>query len=131
MVSNWWTRAGKGRARINRKFTSKSGSIDSSANFPRIKLKAITSDLSRTVSSTPRTTGDGSDVLLAAYGILARARARAAAARQNARIGKDAAAQRARRGAGGDRRSVRHEPVLQAPARGLRGRRPGRHRDRR
>ena len=45
-------------------------------------------------------------------------------------FGQAAADRRFRSGAGCDRRGVRHEPVLQAPAHGLRSRRPGGDRDR-
>src|ERR1700760_4130182 len=90
MVSKWWTPPQALRARQS-KIYERIGSIDSLANFQRIKLKAITSDLSRTVSRIPivglSTGREPSDVLSAALGILARARARAAAARQDAGLG--------------------------------------------
>src|SRR5437016_4398601 len=70
------------------------------------------------------------DVFPASHGILARARAGAAAQRENTRIGQAAAGGRLRSRVGSDRGGVRHESVLQTPAGGLRSRRPGRDRDR-
>ena len=118
------------RARVNRKFTRESDrsilSLIFSELSPRQSLPIYRGLLVGSFDD-----GNSSDVLPAALGLLARAGARAAAARQDARLGEAAADQRVGRGAGRDRGGVRHESVLQAPAGGLRGRRPGRDRDRR
>src|SRR6202023_4155222 len=90
MVSKWWTPSQALRERVNRKFTSESD---------RLIPSQIFSELSSTQSLpiyrgllVGFRHGNSSDVFSAALGILARARARAAAARQDARLREAAAA---------------------------------------
>src|ERR1700751_5067749 len=112
MVSKWWMARRSESAAIEN--LQRIHSIAFFANSRRIKPNAMTCDLSRVVSQAPiawstATERPGSrDVLPAAYGILARAGARAVAERQNARIGKAATDQRRRRRAGSNRGGVRH-----------------------
>src|SRR5689334_10646789 len=129
MVSKWWMRAVQPQKRPSIENLRESPMDRFFGKFCGIKPKAITFDLSRTVGQVSRS--EPCEFLPAALDILARARARAAAARQDARLAEDAAAQRVRRGTGRNRRGVRYEPVLQASAGRLRGRRPSRHGDRR
>src|SRR6516165_1717217 len=92
-----WFRKSGGRLSLrtsgsSRKFTESLKSRDSSANSRRIKINAMTCDLSRGISQLiqkrrPRTR----NVFPASHGILAWAGARAVAERDDARIGEAAA----------------------------------------
>src|SRR4030081_740837 len=148
MVSKWWMRfiGGKPPSIENLHRIKSFGFF---ANFRRFKLDANTCDLSTAVSQEPlreqpqRLRGPSQasaryrnrtkkrrpgsrDVFSASHGILARAGGRAAAERGDALIGQAPASggvgSRVGRVSGG----VGHDPVLQAPAGGMRSRRPGR-----
>src|ERR1700760_3627750 len=103
MVSKWWMRSLTLRGFVNRIFTRESDRLILSQIFRELSPRQSL-PIYRGLALRRR---ELCDVLPAAFGILARARARAAAARQDTRLGEAASAQRVRRGAGGDCRRVR------------------------